>query len=318
MPLTLSDEDKLDDTNSLEMLIKQTYHCNFEFEMHDVLQNILIVDPDDSHEHDIIQVNNMYKDYRNIIIEIRTSNRWYRLWALSTEHFEENLMLTQKFLVNHCSQCLYKEVLTEYDYDAIEDEERGGPTFFIFMINEFRATTEDAAKVLEKRILKSYLQTIEGENVKKANKLLLSGIHFLEQVNRLPSDIVLVLIKVFQTSSVDQFNNMFAHLENGRDIDQMLMRGNRHLIPSRTYSYSDIILLVVNKHQLLCTKFTWNGVSTTGTDSRFMQDQSWTRTTPVCWNCGGQHTMAGCGRERNSARIWRPERKVEPEVLLTK
>jgi hypothetical protein len=49
-PLTLSDEDKLDDTNSLEMLIKQTYHRNFEFEMHDVLQNILIVDPDDIHE----------------------------------------------------------------------------------------------------------------------------------------------------------------------------------------------------------------------------------------------------------------------------
>jgi hypothetical protein len=53
MPLTLSDEDKLDDTNSLEMLINQTYHRNFEFEMHDVLQNIMIVDPNDPEERDI-------------------------------------------------------------------------------------------------------------------------------------------------------------------------------------------------------------------------------------------------------------------------
>jgi hypothetical protein len=41
MPLTLTDEDKLDDTNSLEMLIKQTFHRDYEFEMQDVLQNML-------------------------------------------------------------------------------------------------------------------------------------------------------------------------------------------------------------------------------------------------------------------------------------
>jgi hypothetical protein len=210
-------------------------------------------------------------------------------------------MLTQKFLVNHCSQGLYEQVLMEYDDDAIEDEERVGPLFFILMINELLATTEDAAKVLEERIRKFDLQTIE--NVKKAKQLLLSGIHFLEQVSRLPSDIVLILIKVFQTSSVDEFNNMFAHLENGCDIDQMLMQGNRHLVPSSTYSYRDIILLAVNKHQLLCTKGTWNGVLMTGTDSAFVQNQSWTRTTPVCWTCGGQHTLVECGKERNSARI---------------
>jgi hypothetical protein len=141
-PLTLSDEDKLDDTNSLEMLIKQTYHRNFEFEMHDVLQNILIVDPNDLKERDIIQVNNLYKDYKNISTdEVHASNCWNRRWALSTESFEENLILTQKFLVNHCSQGLYEQVLTEYDDDAIEDEERGGPLFFILMINELLTWT---------------------------------------------------------------------------------------------------------------------------------------------------------------------------------
>jgi hypothetical protein len=139
--------------------------------------------------------------------------------------------------------------------------------------------------------------------VKKAKQLLLSEIHCLEQVNRLPSDIVLILIKVFQTSSVDEFNNMFAHLENGLHIDQMFMRGNRHLVPSSTYSYPDIILLAINKHQLLCTKGTWNGVATTGTGSAFFQNQTWARSTPVCWNCGGSNTLAGCNKERNSTII---------------
>jgi hypothetical protein len=124
-----------------------------------------------------------------------------------------------------------------------------------------------------------------------------------EQVNRLPSDIFLNLIKVFQKSSADEFSNMFAYLEIGRDIDQMLIRGNRHLVPSRTYSYCDIILLVVNKRQLICTNGTWNGVATTGTDSALVQNQTWARSTPVCWNCGGSHKLADYNKERNSARI---------------
>jgi hypothetical protein len=69
-------------------------------------------------------------------------------------------MLTHEFLVNHFSQGLYEQVLTEYDDDAIEDEERGGHMFFMLMVNELLATTEDAAKVLEERIRKFDLQKI--------------------------------------------------------------------------------------------------------------------------------------------------------------
>jgi hypothetical protein len=108
-------------------------------------------------------------------------------------------MLTQKFLANQCSQGFYEKVLKEYDDDAIEDEDRDGPLLFILMINELLAATEDAAKVLEERIRKFDLQTIEGENVKKSKHLLLSGIHCLVQVNRLPLDVFLILIKLFQT-----------------------------------------------------------------------------------------------------------------------
>jgi hypothetical protein len=163
-------------------------------------------------------------------------------------------MITQKFLVNHCSQGLHEQVLTEYDDEGIKEEERDGPLFLILMINELLATNEDAAKVLEERIHNFSLKTIEGENVKKAKQLLLSGIHRLEeQVNHLPADIVLVLIKVFQTSSVEEFNKMFAHLENGRDIEQMLFKGGIKYI-SPQYHYRDIILLAVNKHQIQCTK----------------------------------------------------------------
>jgi hypothetical protein len=68
------------------------------------------------------------------------------------------------------------------------------------MINELLDTAEDATKLIEERIRNFSLKTIEGENVKNAKQLPLSGIHRLEQVNRLPTDIVLVLIKVFQTS----------------------------------------------------------------------------------------------------------------------
>jgi hypothetical protein len=69
------------------------------------------------------------------------------------------------------------------------------------------------------------------------------------------------------------------------------------------------MLLAVNNHQLLCTKGTWNGVSTTGTDYVFVQNQSWSRVPPICWNCGGEQTLADCGRNRNSARIEEGKRR---------
>jgi hypothetical protein len=125
MPLTLTDEDNLDDINSLEMLIKQTFHRNYEFEMQDVLQNILIVDPTDPKERSIIGVKNLYKDYTNVeMAEVKTSNRWYRRWAHASERFKENLMLSQKFLVNHCSQGLYEQLLTEYHDEGIKEDDK--------------------------------------------------------------------------------------------------------------------------------------------------------------------------------------------------
>jgi uncharacterized protein YbbC (DUF1343 family) len=113
MHLTLTDEDKLDDTNSLEMLIKQTFHCNYEFDMQYVLQNI---------ERTMIGFQNLYKDYTKVkIAEVKASTHWYRRWARASERFEEKLMLTEKLLVNHCSQGLYEQVLTEYDDEGIKE-----------------------------------------------------------------------------------------------------------------------------------------------------------------------------------------------------
>jgi hypothetical protein len=145
--------------------------------------------------------------------------------------------------------------------------------------------------------------------------LLLSGIHRLEQMHRLPTDIVLVLIKVFQTSSVDEFNNMFTHLENGRDIEQMLFKGGSNYI-SPQYHYRDIILLAVKKHQILCTKGVWTGTSATGTDSSFVARQDWSRRPPVCWNCGGPHTLYDCRKERDPNRIAEGKKKFNEQREL--
>jgi hypothetical protein len=174
--------------------------------------------------------------------------------------------------------------------------------FFILIILEFLATTKDAAKALEEQICNFSMKKIEGENVKKAKKMLLSGIHCLEQVNCLPTDIFLVLIKVFKTSSVEEFNKMFAHLENGRDIEQLLFKGGIKYI-SPQYHYRYIILLAVNKRQILCTKGVWTGINTAGTDSSFVARQACNQSPPVCWNCGGPHAIYYCRKERDPSRI---------------
>jgi hypothetical protein len=49
---------------------------------------------------------------------------------------------------------------------------------------------------------------------------------------------------------------MFAHLENGRDIIQLICKGGSNYI-SPQYRYRDIILLPVNNHDIICIKGVW-------------------------------------------------------------
>jgi hypothetical protein len=90
MPLTSTNKDKLDDTNSLEMLIKQTFDRNYELDMQDLMQKILSVHPTDPNELKIIGVKKMYRDYTNVELEeVKASNHWNCHWTIGPRYLKK-------------------------------------------------------------------------------------------------------------------------------------------------------------------------------------------------------------------------------------
>jgi hypothetical protein len=85
MPMSLNDEDKLDDPYNLEVLVQRTKQERFKYDMHDVF-TIVIPNADGT----VQETKDLYSDYGNIMIEqVARSNQWYREWMVAT-FFEQN------------------------------------------------------------------------------------------------------------------------------------------------------------------------------------------------------------------------------------
>jgi hypothetical protein len=103
--LTITSEDKLDDTYNLEILIEHMRSSHGECEMGDVFKIISWgVNP----ATDDLQINggtrDLYSDYSNLTVEnVAQSNEFYRTYV-DDETFTENLKLTLDYTKNNVTE----------------------------------------------------------------------------------------------------------------------------------------------------------------------------------------------------------------------
>jgi hypothetical protein len=218
IPPTLSDKDKLDDTYNVEMLVRKTRQAHTDFDMHAVFTAV-IPDRDDPTGMKITSTTkDLYKDFARISIEeVANSNAWYRQWPKS-ETYAENLKLTYNFFQNNVEDDLFEKVFEQYD--GMKQEQKGGPLFFIIMMNILLSHTEEAALALNERGRKFKLTILPGENVDKAVSLLRGALKRLKSIDKIPQDIIRVLIAVMQTSSVEEVNATFTIYRGALDRDR--------------------------------------------------------------------------------------------------
>jgi hypothetical protein len=145
MPLSLDDEDKIDNTYNLKVLVQRTKQEHFKYDMHDGF-TIVIPNADGT----VQETKDLYLDYSNITIEqVARSNWWYREWMVAT-FFEQNLQLTYEFFQNNVSEDLVMKI--SETCDTFKAGEQGGPLFFILMMNHLLSDTEEAAQSLNERV----------------------------------------------------------------------------------------------------------------------------------------------------------------------
>jgi hypothetical protein len=303
LPLALNDEEKLDDTYSLEVLIRKMKRQHCTFDMQDVFT---IIYPDPVSEAIVATTLDLYTEFAKISIEdVARSNLWYREW-LSDPWFEENLQLSYDYFQQNVSDDLWMKVCETYDQYKVS--EQGGPLFFILMMNHLLSDTEEAASSLVARLHAFKITNVQGEDIYKVVSLLRGACNRLRHINKLPEDIVKILLTVFQTSSVDSFNETFHLLQKTRKHAAVLRKTGS----SPDLTLEGIFKLAESDYRDLCQDSLWSGATTTGGNSAFTAEGATggPPTTPTsgggglaCFNCGGPHRQGDCPNPKDEARI---------------
>ena len=304
--LTLNDEDKLDDTYNLDMIIRKMRSSHYAYDMHNVF-TILILDPFDIDGKTIVGTKDLYSEFAEISIqEVMRSNEFYSRWAKAS-YFKQNLKLTYTYFQNNVSEELWEKTFETYDDYA--PQYKGGPLFFIIMIGKLLSNTEEATITLQNRIKNFKITTLPGEDVSRAVSLLKGAIRRLAHIKRKKirvdidwfAEITRQIIKVMQTTSVDEFNEVFKTLDRDRFIDNVMLDSNQS--SQRVLTYERIFRLAETKYIDMNEAGTWTGVNTKGGDSVFKAELNKNGSKIVCDNCGGPHVLGECKLPRDEAKI---------------
>jgi hypothetical protein len=239
--------------------------------------------------------------------------------------FSQNLQLTYKHLVHNTEDDLVTKV--NETYSEYPTAERGGPLFFKIMMDKLQNNSEDAATYLISVVKNLKITDYDGENVdnvvslvRGAHKRLLN-LKSRTQKSLLPDDFAETLLQVFQTSSVPEFNTLFAHEKTQLELTEL--RTGEKKYPA----ISDILSFATAKYRKLYATGEWTGVNNKLNETGFIAAFNAALVTTnlktgnpnqrlktLCFNCGGAHPLSACTEARDETRIAANKKKFWAKV----
>ena len=175
---------------------------------------------------------------------------WIKTFATSSsEVFLQDLDWMHHHLLNSMSEELREDIQGTLDHDFTE-KHVGGPLTFALLIDKCINLSETAIETLKQKIISFSFKTLQGEDVETMSKHIKYAMKRLEHNNAITPSLVRSLFEVFQTTSVEAFNDIFRawQLETSR-------RG------ATLPSYSDILDEATHQHEQFRTKNLWNGTN---------------------------------------------------------
>jgi hypothetical protein len=312
--MKIEDPAKLRETYDLAMMIKDTRSHHATFDMTDVF-TVLIMDPKEPNK--LLRTVDLYKDYGNVTEkEVASSNRFYatRVVGENAKLFSQNLQLTHKHLVNNTEPELVTKV--NETYSEYPPAERGGPLFFKIMMDKLQNNSEDAAAYLISVVKNLKITDYDGENVNTVVGLIrgahnrLLNLKSKTQKSLLPEDFAETLLQIFQTSSVPEFNTLFAHEKAEIELTELRTGVKKYPL------VSDLLSFATAKYSKLYATGAWTGVQSKVNETGFIAAFNAALLTTnlkgrnpraklqtLCYNCGGAHHLSACKEPRDETRI---------------
>jgi hypothetical protein len=208
--MTLSDEDKLDDTyNTGIQVLRFKNHLDW-YDCTNVC-NIVEFDPTDPTQLTGVTWN-LFKDYSSIMERrVAQSNKWFRTYP-KKEYYRDNLQLTLETLENSCTEALWEKVCETHD--EYPSNEREGPLAILIMMKMIQNHNDLGAQYLTNTVKNLKISSFEGEKVPNLVSLIRRVHHRLKMVKtNLPEEFLKWVLNILHTSTVTEFNSAFAHLQ---------------------------------------------------------------------------------------------------------
>ena len=282
-------------------------NAHYNYDMHDVF-TILIFAQGDTVRKSPIGTKDMYAEFSEIIVdEVKFSNELYDKWAKAF-YYKQNLKLTYSYFQQNVSEELWEK--TFESYDDYEPQYKGDPLFFILMIYKLLSNTEEATVTLQTRIHNFNITHLKGEDISRAVSLVKGAIRRLAHIKRKKQgsdqewyvEMTRQVLKIMQTSSVGDFNDIFKEIERNRLIDTAFLDKGDKSLASRL-SYEKIFSLAEQQYISMNEAGTLTGVTTKGNESVFKSELQPEQKKIECFNCGGSHLLKDCTKPRDENKI---------------
>jgi hypothetical protein len=272
LTLALEDQDKLEDTYALQLLLESTKEYFIQYGVSNVFTIIIY---DDADMQNVTGTKNILVNHLVVTMaQVTKSNAWYVTTVRGPlgAACHQNLTLLAMFLLNNMEEGLKHCCIKLYMSD--DSTEQGGPLLYKIMMDHLQFNTDAARKALATMLKKMKLNKIKGENVDKIVGLVCTTIqqlgkiqHSVTGASAIPDDLNESLIEVFKTSTVKKFNDIFYHLETQALTDKYAHSGMTHSFPS----VNTLLDIAHNTYYDMSLANQWMGVTTTKAKSTAFQ-----------------------------------------------
>ena len=167
------------------------------------------------HRHESINLLDAYDTLE--IRDVVKTVEWMR--AYMDDELLNELTWTHSFLHQSCETVsgdgsLYNVVAAEVErFRLISSSTLGGPVTLMIILSNIVSSSKEALKLLQEKLRTLKVTDYQGENIATLTTQLTYVIRRLRQTE-LPQDLSRSLLRLFQTSSNEEFNSVFKVMDN--------------------------------------------------------------------------------------------------------
>ncbi len=215
-----SNDDQLENNVEVETFSSKMSVHLLRYDMRAIFTSFPILEDAQNNESDRFRSGktvNLIKDWDMIgpdkeitLKEIAKSIAWMKMYAKSeSATFLEDIEWSHMFLLNSMDENLQDSVHASLEQD-FSLASQGGPLMFAIMVDKIINLSEGAIESMVSHLKGYKISTVPGEDIEKVCRRFQFALKRLENNGSLTKDVIASLFKVFQTTSVTEFNKMFA------------------------------------------------------------------------------------------------------------